>query len=265
MRVSCLQMNMRLGFASENFTHAAELIRTAMETKPEERPDVLVLPETWNTGFFPADDLAQQSDTNGEAVKAHIGELAERYRVNIVAGSVSNKKDGRVFNTALVFDRKGACIASYDKTHLFSPMGENDYYAAGNNLCVFSLDSVQCGLIICYDLRFPELIRSLALQDIDVLFMVSQWPKERLFHLRTLTAARAIENQMFVACCNSCGTAGETVFGGNSAILNPLGETLALAGEAESTISADLDLPALQHIRETIPVFRDRRPELYNL
>ena len=261
LRVSCLQMNMRLGFPDENFAHANDLIHAAMVAKP----DVLVLPETWNTGFFPKEELLQLSDRDGEMVKARIGALAERHQVNIVAGSVSNVRNGKVFNTAMVFDRSGACVASYDKTHLFSPMGENDYYTPGDHLCTFSLDGIRCGLVICYDIRFPELVRSLALQGIDVLFVVSQWPKDRILHLRSLTTARAIENQVFVVCCNSCGTAGETVYGGNSAVIDPLGETLTLAGETEVIVSASLDMQTLGKIRGSIPVFRDRRPKLYQL
>ena len=261
LRVSCLQMNMRLGFPAENFAHAADLIHAAMAAKP----DVLVLPETWNTGFFPKENLSQLSDLDGELTKVRIGALAKQHQVNIVAGSVSNVRNGKMFNTAMVFDRSGACIASYDKAHLFSPMGENDYYTPGDHLCTFSLDGIRCGLVICYDIRFPELVRSLALQGIDVLFMVSQWPKERIGHLRSLTTARAIENQIFVICCNSCGIAGKTVYGGNSAAIDPLGETLTLAGETESIVSASLNMQTLDKIRSSIPVFRDRRPELYHI
>ena len=261
LRVSCLQMNMRLGFPAENFAHATDLIHAAMVAKP----DVLVLPETWNTGFFPKEELLQLSDRDGEMVKARIGALAEQHHVNIVAGSVSNVRNGKVFNTAMVFDRSGACVASYDKTHLFSPMGENDYYTPGDHLCTFSLDGIRCGLVICYDIRFPELVRSLALQGIDVLFVVSQWPKDRIRHLRSLTTARAIENQVFVVCCNSCGTAGETVYGGNSAVIEPFGEPLTLAGETEMIVSVSLDMQTLGKIRGSIPVFRDRRPELYHI
>lgn len=182
-----------------------------------------------------------------------------------MAGSVSNLRDGRVYNTAMVFDRTGACIASYDKTHLFTPMGEDNYYTPGDRLCTFSLDGVKCGLIICYDVRFPELTRSLTLPGLDMLFVVSQWPKVRTFHLRSLTTARAIENQMFLVCCNSCGTAGQTVYGGNSAIIDPWGETVALAGESEEILTADCDLQILENIRGSIPVFRDRRPSLYQI
>ena len=261
MKVVCLQMNMKFSCPDENFAHAQQMIQDAMA----EKPDVLVLPETWNTGFFPKENLSGLCDCDGERVKEEIGTLAAKYRVNIVAGSVSNVRDGKVYNTAMVFDRSGSCIASYDKTHLFTPMGEDDYYTPGDHLCRFSLDGVQCGIIICYDVRFPELTRSLAVEGLDMLFVVSQWPKVRTFHLCTLTAARAIENQMFVVCCNSCGTAGETVYGGNSAIIDPWGQIIASAGENEATLAGDCDLSVLTDIRNTIPVFRDRKTNLYNI
>ena len=259
MKVTCLQMNMKLGCPKENFSLAEKFISEAIR----EQPDVIVLPETWNTGFFPKENLTELCCKDGDTTKLRIGELAKKYKVNIVAGSVSNVRDGNVYNTAFVFDRDGTCIAEYDKTHLFTPMGENDYYTGGDRLCGFTLDGVKCGIIICYDVRFPELTRNLALQGLDILFVVSQWPKERILHLRTLTTARAIENQMFVVCCNSCGTADKTVYGGNSAIIDPFGKTIALAEENEEIISATCDMQILSDIRGSIPVFRDRRPELY--
>lgn len=261
MKVSCLQMNMTFSAPDENFAHAAQLIEKAMK----DQPDVLVLPETWNTGFFPKTQLKELSDQDGSRTKAEIGALAAKHNVNIIAGSVSNVRNETVFNTAYVFNREGECIASYDKTHLFTPMGEDDYFTPGDHFCRFQLDGVSCGLIICYDIRFPELTRSLTVSGLDMLFVVSQWPKVRTFHLRSLTTARAIENQMFVVCCNSCGIAGETVYGGNSAVIDPWGETIALAGETEEILSAQCDLQILESIRSTIPVFRDRRPELYNI
>ena len=261
MKVACLQMDMLLAKPEENFSHAAQLVAKAME----ESPDVLVLPETWNTGFFPKENLEDCCDRDGQQVKEVFGALAAKYKVNIVAGSVSNVRGGKVYNTAMVFDREGSCVASYDKTHLFTPMGEDNYYTPGDHLCTFTLDGVKCGLIICYDVRFPELTRSLSVPGLDMLFVVSQWPKVRTFHLRSLTTARAIENQMFVVCCNSCGTAGETVYGGNSAIIDPWGETIALAGGTEEILTADCDLQILANIRGSIPVFRDRRPQLYRI
>lgn len=98
-----------------------------------------------------------------------------------------------------------------------------------------------------------------------MLFVVSQWPKIRTFHLRTLTTARAIENQMFLICCNSCGKAGDTVYGGNSAVIDPWGETLALADENEQLLTAECDFSVLDGIRSSIPVLRDRRASIYQL
>ena len=123
----------------------------------------------------------------------------------------------------------------------------------------------KCGLLICYDLRFPELFRTLALQGVELLLLPAQWPAARRYHWETLTAARAIENQLFLAACNSCGTAGETVFGGASRILGPRGELLAAAGVGEEIVTAALDFSVLAEVRNSINVFHDRRPELYHI
>ncbi len=261
MKVTCIQMDMILGKPEENFAHAEDLIKKAAAGNP----DVLVLPETWNTGFFPREQLSALADDNGKAVKARIGALAKKYGVNLVAGSVANRKADGVYNTAYVFDRSGALVAEYDKTHLFTPSGEHEFFQKGNALCRFSLDGVPCGLIICYDIRFPELTRSLTVQGVDLLFCVAQWPNVRTAHLLALSKARAIENQMFLVCCNSCGTAGKTTCGGNSSIHDPWGECLAQAGEHEQFLTAELDFSIVQGIRSSINVFRDRRPELYSV
>lgn len=165
MRLCVIQMDMRLGESAYNFAHAEALLRRAAA----EGADTALLPETWNTGFFPADHLPERSDRGGEAVKALCAPLARELNMNIVAGSVSDRRGGRVYNTAYVFDRQGACLAAYDKTHLFTPMGEHEHYAAGDHLTTFSLDGHKCGLLICYDLRFPELFRTLALQGVELL------------------------------------------------------------------------------------------------
>ena len=261
MKISCIQMDVHLADPDYNFGHAEKLLRRAAQ----DQPDVLVLPETWNAGFFPREDLERYCDRDGKRVKAEIGKLAKELGINIVAGSVANIKDGKVYNTAYVFDRTGECIASYDKGHLFTPMGEHEFFTPGDHQCHFTLDGVRCGLIICYDVRFPELTRSLALQGMDILFIVSQWPAVRISHLNCLSQARAIENQCFVALCNGCGSTPNTLFGGSSAIINPWGEILSRAGGTEATVSADCDLTIVPEIRSSTNVFRDRRPELYQL
>ena len=280
-------MNMKLGDPEYNFAHAEQLIAQAVKAAPA----VIVLPETWNTGFFPRERLAEMADSDAAETIRRIGALAKEYQVNIVAGSIANRKaakeknatnasdkstdernvagkcaDGKtrnVYNTACVFDRCGNCIATYDKVHLFSPMREGDAFTAGERICQFTLDGIPCGLIICYDLRFPEWVRKTALPCIDILFVVSQWPAARTSHLLTLITARAIENQTFVVCCNSCGMAYDTVYGGNSAILDPLGETITSAGAEEMILTADCDFSQIEAIRRSNPDFHDRPPELY--
>ena len=259
MKVTCIQMDMRFASLEENFAKAERLIEEAAA----QSPDLIVLPETWNTGFYPTENLCALADEDCAAVKARLGALAGKLGINLAAGSVANRRPDGVYNTACVFDREGSLVAEYDKTHLFTPMHEDDYFRKGDHLCRFTLDGYPCGIVICYDIRFPELTRTLAVQGLDLLLVVSQWPRVRIPHLLALTRARAIENQTFVVCCNSCGTAGQTVYGGCSSIHDPWGETLALAGETEQLLSADCDLSMLESIRSSIHVFRDRRPELY--
>lgn len=261
MKISLLQMDMAFCLVEENFLKAEKMIKEAAK-----EADVIVLPETWNTGFFPKTDINALADNNGEQVKKRIGALAKKYNVNIVAGSVTNKKADGIYNTAYVFNRKGETVAEYDKTHLFTPMNEDKYYKFGSHISPFVLDGVKCAIIICYDLRFPELIRSYTTKGgTDILFVVSQWPAVRVPHLIALSRARAIENQMFCAVCNSCGKAEDTVYGGNSRVFDPWGEEIAAAGTKEQILNAECDISVLAPIRESINVFHDRRPEIYDI
>ena len=189
--------------------------------------------------------------------------LARELGLHIVAGSVASRRADGFYNTAYVFDRSGRLAAEYDKTHGFTPSGERGAFRGGSRLCRFTLEGKRCGLIICYDIRFPELTRAMALEGLDLLFVPAQWPAKRTMHLETLARARAIENQMFLALCNSA--ASDTLCGGHSAIIDPWGEYLARAGEGETVITADADFTVIQSIRESINVFRDRRPELYEI
>ena len=217
----------------------------------EENADMLCLPEMfccpYETKNFP---LYAQLD--GGEMKKKASELAAKYGIIFSAGSVpESDEEGHVYNTAYVFGRNGEQLAKHRKMHLFNidvkggqRFFESETLTAGNEVTVFDTEFGKMGLCICYDIRFPELTRSLVLGGLDMLFVVSQWPKVRVPHLKALAKARAIENQMFLACCNSCGTAGDTVYGGASTITDPWGETLAEAGSEEETISAAYGAPA---------------------
>lgn len=262
MKVAMIQMDMELGNPDRNFAKAEELVRQASGFKP----DVITLPETWNVGFFPRERLAELSDREAERTREVFSGLARELDVNIVAGSVANlRKDGGIYNTACVFDRKGRMAAQYDKVHLFSPSGEHEYFRHGSEPCNFELDGIPCSLVICYDIRFPELIRSEMLAGSKVQFVVAQWPNTRQLHWDTLNRARAIESQSYVCCTNSVGTAGAVTCGGHSAVYGPMGECLVLGGEKEQLLLADMDLKAVDGVRESINVYRDRLPEAYRL
>lgn len=262
MKVSCIQLQMKFCDVQYNFEKVKELIH---DTVKKEKPDVVVLPETWSTGYYPKDDLMSFCEADGVHSKRTFSLLAKELNVSIVAGSVATLKNGKVYNTAYVFNRNGELVGEYDKTHLFTPMDEHKFFEDGEKPITFDLDSHKCGIAICYDIRFPELIRTLALDGIEMLFVVSQWPDKRAEHLKVLSTARAIENQMFVAVCNSCSEADGVRFGGNSRIIDPWGNVLTQAGADEEVITADCDFSVISEIRSSINVFNDRKPEIYNL
>ena len=119
--------------------------------------------------------------------------------------------------------------------------------------------------ILSIIIRFPELIRTLTLRGVDVLFVAAQWPLLRKGHWQVLNRVRAIENQCFVVAVNGCGMAGETKYAGYSAAIDPWGETITGAGESEEILAAELDLDMIRGIRESINIYRDRRPGIYHL
>ena len=260
MKISLLQMQIQLGDFESNRQNLVRLFHDAMES----HPDIVLLPEMWNVGFYPKPVLGA-ADPDGTETRKLLGRLARENRVNIVGGSIANRIGQHVYNTSYVFDRDGSLISTYHKIHLFSPGGEDLDFTPGDRITTFMLDGIKCATVICYDLRFCELIRLLALENISVLFLPAAWPIERLMHWQTLCRARAIENQIFVLANNGCGPCGSFQLGGHSMIIDPWGEILASAGEEETILHARLKIGVLRQIRENMNVFADRKPKLYTL
>ena len=240
--------------------HLLEMMTASV--RDSRKPDVLVLPELWNTGYA-LDRIHELADPGGQRTRQFLSGFAGEHGVHLVGGSVAEKKDGGIYNTMYVFNREGKQTAEYSKIHLFRLMEEEKYLQAGGKTVTFPLEGFTAGAAICYDIRFPELPRRLALDGADVMFVPAQWPHPRLEHWLTLLKARAIENQMYVAACNRVGKSNDEVFCGHSVIIDPWGETVAAGGEEEGIINGVLDPSLPEQVRERIPVFDDRKPEVY--
>ncbi|MEX1029404.1 MAG: carbon-nitrogen family hydrolase [Paenibacillaceae bacterium] len=260
LHVCLLQIEIQIGQPEENYRKVSEQLHIAISGTA--KPDVILLPEMWNTGYA-LEHIVQLADQYGVRTKKLIADFSRRHEVYVIAGSIADMADGEVRNTTYVFDRTGAVIADYSKIHLFRLMNEEKHLAAGDHVGLFELEGVSAGMMICYDIRFPELTRKLALDGVKVVFIPAEWPNPRLHHWRTLLMARAIENQMYIVACNRVGTSEGTEFFGHSLIIDPWGEIIAEAGEEESLVTAVLDLDLVDQVRQRIPVFEDRRPQFY--
>jgi predicted amidohydrolase len=234
-------------------------VREALPRVAAQGVNLAVLPEMWSSGFAykNLNELALRT----AGIVDELLELSARHRM-VIVGSMPEPNGDKVFNTIYVVDN-GKLAGVYRKMHLFSLLGEDRAFSSGDTWLLADTSIGKIGVIICYDLRFPELSRRLAVEGAQVICVPAQWPKPRQEHWRTLLRARAIENQLFVVSCNTCGQVGKLDFFGMSMIIDPKGEVLAEAGEEERDISAVLDLQAMTDWRAQIPCFNDRRPELY--
>jgi len=253
---AAIQFTVNQGDLDANLTY----VRAALQRVAEQGANLVVLPEMWSTGFAykTLNELARRT----ESVVTELCQLSAQYKLVIVGSQPEPADDRRVYNTIHVVDN-GQVVARYRKLHLFSLLGEDKAFKGGDSWCLAETSIGKVGVIICYDLRFPELSRRLALEGARVICVPAQWPKPRQEHWRTLLRARAIENQLYVVSCNACGQIGKLDFFGMSMVIDPKGEVVADAGEAVCEISATLDWQAMEAWRAQIPCFGDRRPELY--
>ncbi|AGT31277.1 MULTISPECIES: carbon-nitrogen family hydrolase [Geobacillus] len=259
IRIACLQLDIAFGDPQTNEQQA----ETAVQSVANEGANIVVLPELWTTGYD-LTRLDEIADDDAVRAKAFASRLAQTYGVHFVAGSVAKKTAAGVTNTMIVADRSGQIVSEYSKLHLFQLMDEHLYLQPGNEPGLFSLSGLSCAGVICYDIRFPEWIRTHALAGAEVLFVVAEWPLPRLHHWRTLLMARAIENQCYVVACNRAGSDPNNVFAGHSLVIDPWGEIIAEADEKPGVLLADIDPALVKEVRARIPVFADRRPRDYD-
>ena len=226
--------------------------------------DIIAFPEMSDTGYA-MDVIGKRAVTWSADHLAGIRARAAEKRTNVLLG-VSERVGDEVYNAVVVIDRKGTPVYKYRKSHLvtIAPLHEERTVTPGDTLGRFDLDGIRCGVMTCYELRFPEIARTLTLRGIQLLFVPTAWPLVRRDHLVTLTRARAIENQIFVVLAARTGTDAGAVFSGHSMIVSPTGEVLTSGGETgEELLRAVADLQDIDVARGQIAALSERRPDLY--
>jgi nitrilase/cyanide hydratase and apolipoprotein N-acyltransferase len=265
MKVAILQMDVKIAhnFADceQNFIHARELIDRALKCGV----DVAVLPEAFNTGFNTA-KFKELVDTNAAHTKKFLSEISQKSGAVLIGGAINSKRD-KIYNSAFIY-QNGTEILRYDKIHAFSLAQENEIVSGGDKLGIceikFKNRAVKIGVAVCYDLRFCEIFRALALRGAQIIFVIAQFAQSRIEHFITLVRARAIENQIFICAVNGCGDTGQgESFGGNSMLINPYGEIVARLGKKEVVKIARADLNEILKFRAKMDFLKDMKPEIY--
>lgn len=256
--ISLGQMDVLLGEPAANLQKVRGMVAEAAQRGSH----VVVFPELWSTGYD-LENAALHATPLDEGIFAQVSALAKEYQIHILGSCLSLLGEGQFGNTAVLFDSRGEPRASYIKTHLFRLMDEHHYLTSGGQWSLAETDWGKSGLAICYDLRFPELFRAYALAGARVVFLPAEWPHPRLSHWQVLLRARAIENQVFMVACNRVGESQGQRFFGHSCIIDPWGAVVVEAGEDEVLLTAQIDLGLVDEARAQIPVFDDRRPDLY--
>ncbi|MDM7998569.1 MAG: carbon-nitrogen family hydrolase [Dehalococcoidia bacterium] len=260
MRVAVAQIVCEVGNVAAN----CATIQTMALRASEGRCDLIVFPEISDTGYD-MHAIVEKASTWPSGPLQLLQELASGLGIWIVCGLSEREGDG-VYNAVAIVDRKGQLAAHYRKAHLFTPAGEDRFLKRGSSLTLTSIEGMQWGIMICYDLRFPEMARSLTLKGAEVIVVPSAWPLPRINHWCTLLASRAIENQSYVIGANRAGSDGGTEFCGSSRVIDPYGVVAASAPEAgEHLLIAEISKTRVTEVRNSIPVFRDRRSDLYTL
>jgi predicted amidohydrolase len=268
IRLACVQLTASADKAA-NLERAEGLVTRAASLGA----DVIALPEKWN-GVGHADELRALAEPldGGESVEA-LASWARTHGVSIVGGSITERRAGRdkLSNTSLVFAPDGSLVAAYRKIHLFDvEVGgvvyrESEAEEAGDEAVVAQVEDWPVGLTVCYDLRFPELYRVLALEGAELLTVPANFTERTgRDHWEVLLRARAIENQCYVA---APAQVGEPMRGrrsyGRSLIVDPWGTVLAQAPDEQCVIVAELDRARVRDVRAKLPSLANRQPDAY--
>jgi predicted amidohydrolase len=261
MKIAAAQIRCVLGDIDANVAKMREFAERAKEAGAE----LVVFPETADTGYSMR-VIRECATTLETGAVPELRNVARELSIAIISG-VAEREGETIYNTQVFIDASGEIIGKYRKAHLFGPAakGEKGCFMSGCEIANYSLGELRLGLTICYDLRFPELYRALAIEHAANVFIVSAaWPFPRAEHLRTLALARAIENQSYLVLSNRVGTDDGSMTCGGSAIIDPYGVVVAGASaDREELLCAEVSADVIRSVRKRMPVFDDRRPDVY--
>jgi predicted amidohydrolase len=266
LRAAAVQLN-STGDKARNLAAAERLVRAAAA----DGAALVALPEKWNLLGGGEELLGGAEPLDGLSLTAARG-WARALGIHLLAGSIAERGEGeRAFNTSVLIDPDGEDLAVYRKIHMFDvdaggvSYRESEHEQPGTEIVTAPLGELIAGLAVCYDLRFPELFRILALRGARLLTVPSAFTAATgRDHWEVLLRARAIENQAFVLAPNQVGQAPPHFDSfGHSAIVDPWGKVLATAPDEECFVAADLDLAAQDRVRESLPSLANRRPSAY--
>ncbi len=216
--------------------------------------ELLLLPELWATG--PLGEADRYLAHEIPELLSELKTLAEKNGIHVVGTLpelAADESGEKLFNTTYVIGPDNI-FHTYRKIHLFAPMGEDHVFSPGTDPVAlwipFKRSELGLGLITCFDLRFPEIVRHLVYLGVDLVLLSALWPLSRRRHLELLMESRAVESQCFLAGANAWGMLGDTEFGGGSEIIGPRGEILAKASDRETIVLAELDMDEIHSVRQ---------------
>lgn len=256
MRVSIVQMNVQPEDVRGNWDKAY----VGLQDAARRHSQTILLPEMWSTGFSP-----RIRDVARDAFLPTLDFLrdAAKEAGAWVLSSIPEISDDRVFNTLFYVSPKGEVAGRYQKIHLFPLIEEHAYITAGSLPLTVDTPWCRIGGMICFDLRFPELARRLALLGARVLLVPAQFPHPRQDHWITLLRARAIENQLYMVAANIVGSSGKQEFFGHSCVVDPWGQVCDALDDQPGVVTVDLDLDTIETVRSRLPAWPARRADVY--
>jgi len=255
--IASIQMDIKTGNMDLNLRTAQGFIEKALKHKPQ----IVTLPEMFATGFdYPyIKDIAK--DSFNELISFLINS-SYRYGCYIVGGSIPEMSDGKLYNTSFVSSPDRKIIGYQRKIHPFTVTEEDKYFTGGDKLNVIPCPLAKLGIVICYDIRFPETARTLTLKGAEIIICPAHFPTPREHHWEILLKSRAIENQVFVIGNNRVG-GKKTRYFGKSLIVDPYGEIVGEMDDKEGVLVEKIDIERIEQVRSSMPVLLERKPEAY--